>query len=143
MSLFKSLVDKVQQTKDDLGEKAAEKKRELERKAAQKAAEAALKRGAETAKAALVGAGKRIEEALFGEDEPDPKPEERKSSLRDGLATPVRPPRRLDDDQPKKPAPTTPSRDRVASDPAAAAARQDREIDDELAALKRKLGKPK
>lgn len=120
MGLFKSILDKAQA-----------KKRELEKKAAQKAAEEAaalaIARGKKAALAAVEQAGKSlksagatIEEALFG-------PEGEESSAEAKSAPKA------------KPAPSTTE---VAAVKAAEEARFEREVDEELAALKRRIGKP-
>jgi hypothetical protein len=115
MSVFKSLRDKVQAKKDELERKAA-------KKAAEKAAEMALERGKQAARAAveqagetLKNAGASIEAALFGPDsEHEPAAEARET--RDEARAPAK--TRADDEE-----------------------RLQREVDEELAALKRKLAK--
>lgn len=125
MGVFKSLVDKVQAKKDELERKAA-------KKAAEKATELAIERGKQAARAvvdqageALKSAGASIEEALFG-PESDAPPE----------AKPEGEPRREDT--------AAASRDRDAEARARvdAEARLQREVDDELAAMKRRMGRP-
>jgi hypothetical protein len=121
---LKSLVGKVQKKKEEL-------EREAAKRAASKAAEMAVERGKDMAKAAVTQAGKSlrsagafVEEKLFGaepdedavvddggERSPDPEPVRRRAA------------------PPKKPEPTAAEKQ----------ARFDQEVDDELAALKRKL----
>ena len=121
MSFFKDVADKLLQ-----------KKEALEAEARKKATEIAIEQGKQAARSAVTRASKAIEDALFGEDE--------------GEAT-------KDTDAPdseapaKKPAkiarPATPPEDPqvAAKRRAAAQARIEAEVDDELAALKRKLKK--
>jgi hypothetical protein len=124
MGVFKSLVDRVQAKKDELERKAA-------KKAAEKATELALERGKQAARAvvdqageALKSAGASLEEALFG-PESDATPE----------AKPDAEPRRED---------VAPPRDHEGEARARveAEARLQREVDDELAAMKRRMGRP-
>jgi hypothetical protein len=123
MSVFKSLRDKVQAKKDELERKAAQK-------AAERAAEMALERGKQAARAAveqagvtLKNAGASIEAALFGPDSEDAPVE----------AAPTR----RDEDQ----AHERPRREAQVKTRADDEERLQREVDEELAALKRKLGK--
>jgi hypothetical protein len=119
MSVFKSLAFKVQQKKEEL-------EREAAKKAAQKAAELALSRGKEVARAAVAQAGQTLktagavlEEKLFGPDRED-APRDRDEPAPAAAPRPrAEPPRRA------APPP----------DPE----RFEREVDEELAALKRKL----
>jgi len=122
---FKSLVDKVQQKKDEIEARAA-------KKAAEKAAELALARGKEAALAAveqagrsLKSAGASIGEALFGAE-----PDEEKSAPAPSLTEKA--PRRAEQ------SPVDRAAKRSADE-----ARLQREVDDELAALKRKLAEEK
>jgi hypothetical protein len=125
MSVFKSLVDRVQAKKDELERRAA-------KKAAEKATELAIERGKQAARAvvdqageALKSAGASIEDALFG-PEGDSMPQ----------AKPDREPRRDD-------APTASrDRERQARARVEAEARLQRDVDDELAAMKRRMGRP-
>jgi hypothetical protein len=106
MGLFKSLVDKAREKRDELGKKAAKK-----------AATAALEHGTEAATTALDNVGKAIGKAIFGDSD------EKKTS-----------------DPP--PAPDPFAKQKAAEAARKARAEQDeRDVDDELAALKRKLGK--
>lgn len=122
MGTFKSLVDKVQEKKDELEKRAA-------RKAAETAAEVALARGKEAALSAveqagrtLRSAGASLEEALFGpESEAEPAPEAPRT------ARPARPPAIAPEEQAAR---------RVREEE-----RFQREVDDELAALKRKIAR--
>ena len=125
MSALKSLVDRALAKKDELEKKAA-------RKAAEKAAELAFERGKQAAEAvveqagkSLLGAGAMLEEALFGPDG-DAQAEGQGEVAAAKGAEPAggRASRAA-----KRPAPA-PVEDR---------ARFDREVDAELAALKRKI----
>lgn len=128
MSVFKSLVDRVQAKKDELEKKAA-------KKAAEKATEMAIERGKEAALAAvaqagetLKSAGASIEEALFGPDSEEQKGEPERAGEREEPAEKAR----------------SAERRRPATAPAARAhdeERFQREVDDELAALKRKIAR--
>jgi hypothetical protein len=119
MSVFKSLAEKVHQKKDEL-------EREAAKKAAQKTAELALARGKEVALAAVAQAGHTLktagavlEEKLFGrerEDAPRDRDEPAPGAERRSRAEPPR----------RAPPPPDPER-------------FEREVDEELAALKRKL----
>jgi len=120
MSVFKSLSEKVQQKKEEL-------EREAAKKAAQKAAELALARGKEAALAAVAQAGQTlrsagavIEEKLFGPDREEAPVEDREPSPDAEPRPRAQPPRRA------APPPVDPER-------------FEREVDEELAALKRKL----
>ena len=130
MGVFKSLVDKAKDKKD-----------ELQKKAARKAARTALEQGAKAAMGAIDGAGKAIERALFGDAEEEGKTEddEAPASKRDPFAkqkaaeadkrrAAARPERGVKDD------------DALRAGRAAKVAAEEKEIDAELAALKRKLG---
>lgn len=129
MGAFKSLVDKARAKKEELEKQAAQK-------AAEKAAEVAIERGKQAARAVVTQAGESlsrvgasIEEALFGPDseaEPEAPEPKRKEEARE---------------TPRSEA--TRAVKRAAPTPAADHARFEREVDEELAALKRKLGKPK
>ena len=65
MSVFKSLLDKLQA-----------KKEEVQRDAAKKAAEIAIEKSKNAAKSAVMNAGKTLEKAIFGEAEKEPTPDE-------------------------------------------------------------------
>lgn len=128
MGVFKSLVDRVQAKKDELERKAA-------KKAAEKAAEMAIERGKQAARAAVVQAGETlksvgssIEEALFGPDSEEKRGEDAHREPRDEGGAEAR------------------DRDRRRLEAEATACAQDeerlqREVDEELAALKRKLAR--
>jgi len=122
---FKSIVDKVQKKKEEL-------EREAAKRAAAKTAEMAVERGKDMAKAAVAQAGKSlrsagafVEERLFG-----PEPDEDAAVEDHGERSPDPEPVRRRPAPQKKPEPSAAEKQ----------ARFDREVDDELAALKRKLG---
>lgn len=124
MATFKSLVDKVQKKKDEL-------EREAAKKAATKVAEMAVERGKDMARSAVAQAGRSlrsagafVEEKLFG-PEPGEGEEVEARDERSPDPEPLRP---------RKPAPP-----KAGPTPAEKQARFDQEVDDELAALKRKL----
>jgi hypothetical protein len=131
MSVFKSLLDKAQAKKAELEKKAA-------RKAAEKTAELAIERGKQAALAAVEQAGKSLksagatlEEALFGPDS---------EAARGDAEHTEEPVRRAT--EPAESAP--PARDVNRARPAPP--REDderfqREVDEELAALKRKIAR--
>jgi hypothetical protein len=134
MGVFKSLVDR-----------AKEKRDELAKKAAKKAAKTALEESAKAALGAIDGAGKAIERALFGDAEEQKKgdldvPDEEKPDPFAKLKAAEAAKAAASEDSPRRGA-------RVkerAMDEAARAAKHDaeeKEIDAELAELKRKLGK--
>jgi len=123
MGLFKSLVDKVKGKKD-----------ELEKRAAKKAAEVAFEQTKRAAKGAIDSAGDALERAIFGdveakeekakEEPPDPfahlKAREKEKAARDDEAA---------------------AREKAERARKQSEARIEKEVDDELAALKKKLGK--
>jgi hypothetical protein len=117
MGLLKSLGDKLEEAREELGEKLEEKKRAAQLAAMEKAAEVALKKGVAAAQSAVAETSKRIEEALFGDETAEQAP----------------PPANAASTAPT-PAPKAPSAEERA-------ARFDREIDDELEALKRKIAR--
>jgi hypothetical protein len=116
MGVWKSLVDRMKDKRD-----------ELARKAAKKAARSAV----DSAGKMVDGVGKAIEEALFGDAE-EPGPE--------AVEAPADPFAKL-----KAAEAAQKERDRVekqlAKESAAANKKLDREVDAELAALKKRLGK--
>lgn len=127
MGLFKSLLDKVKGAQED-----------LEKKAAKKAGEVALQQGAKAAKNAIDAAGNAIERAIFGDVEGDAK------------TSPIEPPDPFA--KVKADAAAKKERDaelrakerdeqRRAKERAAREAKVEREVDDELAAMKKRLGK--
>jgi hypothetical protein len=127
MSALKSLVDKALAKKDELEKKAA-------RKAAEKAAELAFERGKQAAQAvveqagkSLLGAGAMLEEALFGPD----GDAQAKGQGEVAAAKGAEPAGGLASRAAKRPAP--------APEPVEDRARFDREVDAELAAMKRKI----
>ncbi len=127
MSVFKSLIDKVQQKKEELEQEAA-------KKAARKAAEMAVERGKEVALAAveqagrtLRSAGASIEEALFGP--------ESEAEHDDDAAAPGPRAGKAGSDRPPSAGPAAAREPQRAMDQE----RFEREVDEELAALKRKL----
>lgn len=121
MGVLKSLVDKAQAKKRELEKRAAEK-------AAEEAAALALARGKKAAREVIEQAGKSIkeagasiEQALFGRD-------------REGPEAPA--------NERPKPARVEPRPADTAAAREAEQRRIDREVDDELAAMKRRLQKP-
>lgn len=131
MSVFKSLVERAQAKKDELAKQAR-------RKAAEKAAEAAIERGKEMAKDAVAQAGKAlssagatIEDALFGPDSEAAEAKDAKVEKDEKEANAIAARDRLAAER----------RRRDAADRRADEARIQREVDDELAAMKRRLGK--
>ena len=126
MSIFKTLADK-----------ARAKKEEMEREAAKKAAELAFEQSKKAAKSALERAGKSIENALFGDDEDAPASDAPPPSSK-------KPPSRRPKPAPKpapRAAPKEDERALAAKRRAEDEAKLDKQVDDDLAALKRKLKK--
>ncbi len=141
MGFWKGLVDKVAQKKDELEEEA-------KKRAAKKAAEMAIDSGKAAAKAAVKNAGKtldyagkKLEEALFGEATPDDdappssgkpakKPEKSEKGPDPFAKLKADEAARKERDKEEKAA--TKSREE-------ARAKTEREVDDELAALKKKI----
>ncbi len=129
MAGFKSLVDKAKKKKD-----------ELAREAAKKAAKAAVRQGAEAALGAIDATGRAIEKAIFGD-------------VMDGAAGKEKEGRGRASEPPSPAAPPDPfarlkaaeaakrDEERAQTERAAQRARDERDIDDELAALKKRLGK--
>ncbi len=118
MGLFKSLVDKMRDTRKDLEKKAAK---------------AALEQGAKAARSALDSAGDAIEKAIFGDDD-DPKRDEPKTKeppdpFAKLKADEVAKKERARDDKRR-------AKERIAND-----AKLESDVDAELAELKTKLGK--
>jgi hypothetical protein len=144
MGVFKSLVDKAMQKSDELARKAQEKRDELARKAAKRAAKTALEQGAKAAMGAIDGAGKAIERVLFGDEERDKERDEERARAKNDDA----------EDEPAEQARPDPFAKLKAAEAAKAergaenervvrAAKheaEEKEIDAELAALKKKLG---
>jgi hypothetical protein len=132
MGVLKSLVDEVERKKEELEARA-------KKKAAKKAAELAVEQGKQAVRAAveqagrsLKNAGASLEEALFGPESAEAPGEE---AERQRPAEGKRPAGAADAGRGRKP--QVPPRKEPPT--AADAARFDREVDDELAALKRKL----
>lgn len=137
MSFWKGLVDKVTQKKEELEDEA-------KRRAAKKAAEMAIGTGKAAAKAAVKNAGrtldyagKKLEEALFGEASSD-----------DDGASPSstrKPAEKAPDPFAKLKAEEAARKVREKEEKAAARSREEtrakteRDVDDELAALKKKI----
>jgi hypothetical protein len=117
MGLLKSLVEKVKGKKD-----------ELQKKAAKKAAKVAIDRSARAAKGALDSAGNAIERAIFGDVE-----EEAATEAPDPFAA-------LKATEAKKKEDALEEK-RHAKERTAKQARSELEVDAELAAMKKKLGK--
>jgi hypothetical protein len=132
MGIFKSLVDKVKDKSDELAKKTAEK-------AARKAAEVAMDRSAKAAKGALDSAGRVIEKAIFG----DVVAEEDEESARARQAKEEAAP----DPFAKVKAQEAAKKERAREETVRAKERAerekkiDRDVDAELLALKKKLGK--
>jgi hypothetical protein len=143
MGFWKGLVDKVAQKREELEDEA-------KKRAAKKAAEMALGTGKAAAKAAVRNAGKtldyagkKLEEALFGEasSDDDEAPASSKPT-KDGAATRPDPFAKLKAEEAARKAS---AKEREQEERAAARARDEararteREVDDELAALKKKI----
>jgi hypothetical protein len=140
MGFWKGLVDKVAQKKEELEEEA-------KKRAAKKAAEMALDTGKAAARAAVKNAGKtldyagkKLEEALFGEA----------SAAADDARASSRPTQKVADDpfaklKAEEAARKASAKARELEERDAAKARDEararteREVDDELAALKKKI----
>ena len=116
---------------------------------APKAGEIAAKAAAKQAKKKLAEVGKKVEAALFGERDRDDASDERPSkddeATKEALALETR--EKLEaahkrvEDRRKREAEEERNRATEAKERAARAARVEREIDDDLAALKNKLGR--
>jgi hypothetical protein len=143
MGFWKGLVDKVSQKKEELEDEA-------KKRAAKKAAEMALDTGKAAAKAAVKNAGKtldyagkKLEEALFGEATPeDDVPPPSSKPAKKAEAKGPDPFAKLKADEAAK---KERDKERDKNEKAAAKAREEarakteREVDDELAALKKKI----
>lgn len=114
-------------------DKLQAKKEELQKEAAKKAAEVALEKSKQAAKSAVTNAGKTLEKVLFGdapESEKEPTSEAKQKAAGDKLR-----------------AAAERQKVREESDAKERAEREhkerqlERDVDDELAALKKKLGK--
>lgn len=139
MSIFKRLSDSLEKKKD-----------ELQRKAAERAAEIALERGKQAALGAVTSAKKKVEEALFGDGEPEserPAPSSRGKSKRAPAS--VKPKEKAPVAK-ERPATTTKERPResleairasAAKEKARKEAELERDVDADLAALKKRLAK--
>lgn len=124
MSLFKSFVDKVKQKKDD-----------LQKKAVKRAAEVALDQSAKAARGIVKGAGQALGNALFGD--------ERDARQAEAAAAPEPPPdpfAKLKAAERQR-AEAAQAADRELRDRARKAAALEQDVDAELAALKKKLGR--
>ena len=148
MGFWKGLVDKVAQKKEELGDEA-------KKRAAKKATEMAIGTGKAAAKAAVRNAGKtldyagkKLEEAIFGEVTPDD--DEAPASARarasrtaaSGGAPKKDPPdpfAKLKAEEAAKKARTAEEKIAARARDEEARAKSEREVDDELAALKRKI----
>jgi hypothetical protein len=117
MGLFKSILDKVRDKKD-----------ELQKAAAKKAARIAVDQSAKAAKGALNSAGKAIEKALFGNAEEEHPHEEEKPDPFAQLKASEAEKKRRDREEKLH-----------AAERAEEQAKAEKEIDAELAALKKKL----
>lgn len=134
MGLLESLAEKLRRTKEDLGDKLQKEKEDLQRKAGERAAQVMIEKGTQAARAAAVGAGKRLEAAIFGDVEEAP--------VRAPEDAPVAPDAEQERRLARERETAARARDREALSTALREqADRNREIDDELAALKRKLGK--
>lgn len=153
MGFWKGLVDKVAQKKEELEDEA-------KRRAAKKAAEMALGTGKAAARAAVKNAGKtldyagkKLEEAIFGEASSDddeapasskPAANAKRGSERNESA-PAKGPDPFAKLKAEEAARKAAAKEREQEEKAAARAREDarakteREVDDELAALKKKI----
>lgn len=130
MSFFRDMADKLLQKKEAL-------EAEARKKATEKATEIALEQGKQAARSAVSRASKALEDALFGDDEDGPakdsdSPDSEAAAKRPEKAARTAPP-------PTKTPPEDPQL--AAKRRAEAQARIEAEVDDELAALKRKLKK--
>ena len=144
MGFWKGLVDKVAQKKEELEDEA-------KKRAAKKATEMAIDTGKAAAKAAVKNAGKtldyagrKLEEVLFGEATPDenaPPSSSKPIKKAEKAAKPERGP----DPFAKLKADEVARKERDKGEKAAAKSRDEarakteREVDDELAALKKKI----
>jgi hypothetical protein len=135
MAFWKGLLDKVAQKKEELEDEAR-------RRAAKKAAEVALDTGKAAAKAAVMNAGKtldyagkKLEEALFGEATSD---DEASSPATKAASERPDPFAKLKADEAARSAADRKEKEtqKARED---ARARTEREVDDELAALKRRI----
>lgn len=131
MSFWKGLADKVTSKKAELEEEA-------KRRAAKKAGEMAIETGKAAARSAVKNAGKTLDfagkklgEALFGPDPSDGIDEEEKAAAPDPFA-------KLKAEEAARKVATQKEK-LAAKDRAAARAKTEREVDDELAALKKKI----
>jgi hypothetical protein len=127
MGLLKSLGDKLEEAREELGEKVEEKRRRAQLAAVEKAAEVALKKGVAAAQSAVAETSQRIEDALFGDESAENGPPPVNAAGSPAAA-------RALSSEGKEPEPKAPSAEERA-------ARFDREIDDELEALKRKIAR--
>ncbi len=144
---------------DKLLDRAGKKKAELEKKAMERAAEMALRKTKETAASALDSMGKTIENAIFGPDseskskkseDEDEAPvsddashrERERERARTSETERVRTKSKAKSDLEAKPKePLTRDYDTFVKDRAQKEADLERAVDDDLAALKKKLGK--
>jgi type IV secretory pathway VirB10-like protein len=138
MGFWKGLVDKVAQKKEELEDEA-------KKRAAKKAAEMAIDTGKAAAKAAVKNAGKtldyagkKLEEALFGEATPDEDAPPSSKPAKKGEAKGPDPFAKLKADEAAR---KVREKDEKAAVKAReeARAKTEREVDDELAALKKKI----
>lgn len=130
MGFWKGLVDKVAQKKEELEEEA-------KKRAAKKATEMAIGTGKAAAKAAVRNAGKtldyagkKLEEAIFGEATPDDAGPSKDAP--DPFA-------KLKAEEAAKKARNAEEKIAARARDEEARARSERDVDDELAALKRKI----
>lgn len=125
---------------DKLKDRAEKKKAELEKKAMERAADMALQKTKDTAKNALDSMGKSIENAIFGPDsekkaDDDEAPESSEPGNRSKSS------KSKSDAPPKPKEPLTRDYDKFVKDRAQKEADLEKAVDDDLAALKKKLGK--
>jgi hypothetical protein len=131
---------------DKLKDRAEKKKAELEKKAMERAAEMALQKTKDTAKNALDSMGKSIENAIFG---PDSRPDSESPADSDDEPASAPPPKakskakaKADSEPPPaKKEPLTRDYDKFVKDREQKERDLEKAVDDDLAALKKKLGK--
>src|SRR5215472_16057254 len=127
MGLFKSAVDKLRGKKD-----------ELEKKAAKKAARVAIEQGAKAARGALDSVGNAIEKAIFGDveggtdDAYEEEAHEEKAKPDPFAALKAAEAKKREEGR---------REELIAKEPTERQARNEAEIDAELAAMKKRLGK--
>ncbi len=135
---------------DKLKDRAEKKKAELEKKAMERAADMALQKTKDTAKNALDSMGKSIENAIFGPDsdkkaDDDEAPESsepgNRSKSSKNKSSESKSSKSKSDAPPKPKEPLTRDYDKFVKDRAQKEADLEKAVDDDLAALKKRLGK--